>query len=140
MSVRIRKVTDYRAAAAMDLLLFPADDPVEDPESHTWFVGFEDGKAVCYASVKLLTGLDAGTAYLARCGVLKSHRGQGLQRRLIKAREAEAKAQGAKVILSYTASWNAHSMNSLFSCGYRAYVPETKWGSEDAVYFKKRLT
>lgn len=140
MTIRIRRVSDYRVPLAMDLLLFPSDDPVEDPESHIWFVGYEAGKPVCYASVKLLVETDAGTALLARVGVLRSHRGQGLQKRLIKAREAVAKAEGARVMLSYTASWNAPSMNSLFSCGYRAYMPELKWGSDNAVYFQKRLT
>lgn len=139
MSVRIRRVTDYRVAAAMDLLLFPSDEPIEDPENHIWFVGMEDGKPVSYASIKLLTGVDAGTAFLSRCGVLASHRGQGLQRRLIKARERVAASLGAKVMLTYTVSNNAHSMNSLFSCGYRAYLPAQRWAG-DAVYFSKQLT
>lgn len=139
MPVRIRRVADYRVAAAMDLLLFPSDEPIDDPEAHIWFVGFDGPKAVCYASVKLLSATDAGTAFLSRCGVLPSHRGQGLQKRLIKARERAARNAGATHILTYTVTWNAHSMNSLFSCGYRAYIPALKWGGSGAVYFSKPL-
>lgn len=139
MSVRIRRVSDYRLATAMDLELFPSDEPIEDPDHHVWFVGFDGDTPVCYASFKLLGGTDAGTAFLSRCGVLESHRGQGLQKRLIKAREREARRQGATVMITYTVSWNAHSMNSLYSCGYRAYIPASKWGGEGAVYFSKPL-
>lgn len=138
MPVRIRRVSDYRVAAAMDLDLFPSDEPIEDPENHVWFIGYDGPKAVCYASVKVLEGIDAGTAFLSRCGVIQAYRGQGLQRRLIKAREREAKSLGAKVMLTYTVSSNAHSMNSLFACGYRAYLPAVRW-ADDAVYFSKPL-
>lgn len=139
MTVRIRRVSDYRVAAAMDLALFPSDEPIEDPENHVWFVGYDNGKPICYASFKLLSDVDAGTAFLSRCGVLGSHRGQGLQKRLIRARERAAAALGAKVMLTYTASWNAPSINSLFSCGYRAYMPASKWAGGDAVYLTKPL-
>lgn len=138
MTVRIRRVSDYRVAAAMDLLLFPGDDPIDDPENHIWFVGYDSGKPVCYAALKLLTDIDAGTAFLSRCGVLGAYRGQHLQRRLIRAREATARALGAKVMLTYTVSANAHSMNSLFSSGYRCYLPASRWAG-DVVYFSKPL-
>ncbi len=138
MTIRIRRVTDYRAAAAMDLLLFPSDEPIDDPDAHVWFVGFEGGKPVCYASMKVIPG--ESSAYLSRCGVLRSHRGQGLQKRLLKARERAARAEGLKgYLITYTVPENAPSMNSLISCGFKVYSPDNAWAGRDVVYFRKKL-
>jgi GNAT superfamily N-acetyltransferase len=138
MTIRIRRVADYRAAAAMDLLLFPGDDPIDDPDSHIWFVGFEAGKPVCYASLKLLP--NESSAFLSRCGVLRSHRGQGLQKRLLRARERAAKAEGCTGhLITYTVPENAPSINSLTSCGFKAYIPPYNWAGDDVVYFRKKL-
>lgn len=140
MTVRIRRVADYRAAAAMDLILFPTDEPIDDPDSHIWFVGSDNGKAVCYASMKVLAGADTGSAYLSRCGVLRSHRGQGLQKRLLKARERAAKAEGLTgYLITYTVTDNAPSINSLISCGFKAFSPDLPWAGTDVVYFRKKL-
>lgn len=137
MSVRICRVTDYRAAAAMDLQLFPHDEPIDDPENHVWFVGYDASEPICYASLKLVDG--GAAAFLSRCGVLDSHRGLGLQKRLIRARERAAKALGATALITYTVTANPASINSLISCGFKAYFPSFPWAGHEVVYFRKKF-
>lgn len=78
-----------------------------------------------------------GAGYLCRAGVLPSGRGQGLQRRLIRVREREARKKGMVALLSDVDPVNAHSMNNLFSCGFTAFRPSKPWGGHEWVYVKK---
>ena len=68
--------------------------------------------------------------FLARAGVLKAHRGQGLQKRLIRVREAFAKREGYEGSLTYAANWNTPSIASLLKCGFVIYDPYDKHGNK----------
>jgi L-amino acid N-acyltransferase YncA len=76
---------------------------------------------------------------MIRSGVLTKHRGQGMQKRLIRARIAMAKRHGFKQIVTYVLDWNLASANSLIACGFRLYIPESKYAGSKAFYFQKML-
>jgi GNAT superfamily N-acetyltransferase len=76
--------------------------------------------------------------YLCRSGVLASHRGHGLQKRLIRAREQHARKRGYRWALTDTFD-NPASSNSLISSGYRLYEPARPWGKRGALYWRKKL-
>ncbi len=110
----------------------------EKVEYNHWWIAYSDGQPVAFASLYKYPD-NPTTAFLSLCGVLPSHRGLGLQRRLVQARVAKAKKLGIKRIISYTSIDNAPSANNLFSCGFRIYVPRWEWGVKNAIYFRKLL-
>ena len=77
-------------------------------------------------------------AYLVRCGVLPSHRGRGLQRRLLLAREKHARVSGLRWLVTSTLN-NPASANSLIGRGYRMYEPSIPWGARGTIYWRKCL-
>lgn len=121
----------------IDRELFPTSPLAKKNESYWWLVYNSDGDIVAFAGLTFYTTNQ--TAFLARVGVRKSHRGQGLQKKLIKIRERFAKKMGYKRIISYTSNDNIHSANNLIRCGYLLYEPKWEWGIKYANYFVKHL-
>jgi GNAT superfamily N-acetyltransferase len=76
--------------------------------------------------------------YLARAGVIKEFRGQGLQKKMIQIRERWARKQGYEWAVTDTTE-NPASSNSLISTGYRLYEPSAPWGLAKALYWRKKL-
>jgi len=76
--------------------------------------------------------------YLRMAAVLPSHRGMGLQQRLIRARLAYAEKHGASVVSTYTRPDNDRSQRALYSCGFRPYFETTKYAGE-MVYMRRWL-
>lgn len=78
----------------------------------------------------LYIGLNNG-GFFARAGILKKYRGRGLQKKLIKAREALAVKLGLDFVETYTGIDNYASINSLTRNGYSIVEPgelaKTKW-------------
>lgn len=120
----------------MHRVCFPeADDQL--PVGDLWFAWETDvDMPVAFASLWPSQRVD-GAGYLARAGVLPAARGCGLQKRLIRVREKEAKLKGWHVMFSDVDPSNAQSMNNLFACGYRAFVPSDPWQGRPWVYVKK---
>lgn len=124
------------AYTAMHRACFPhIDDQI--PVGDLWFA-YQAGRdePVAFASLWPSQRVD-GAGYLARAGVLPIARGQGLQKRLVKAREKHARLKGWHVMFSDVEPGNAHSLNNLFACGYRAFVPSDPWQGKPWVYLKK---
>ena len=114
----------------------PHDEPVF-PEDGVWWVGREGEQLVCFGLVTPSSQwLD--TAYLARAGVLPAWRGQGLQRRMIRVREAWARRRGYRWMISDTTD-NVQSSNNLMRCGYTLIEPSAPWANHDSLYWTKRL-
>lgn len=135
----IRRELNPVAVLALDELCFPEDYRVK-LENALWWIVWQGKDAVGYAGLRpCQASCNAGVAFLNRVGVLKDHRGQGLQKRLIRVREAAARALGMEEVVTYCMSWNYASVNSLVACGYRFYGPATKYGGADAVYLRKVL-
>lgn len=80
-----------------------------------------------------------GAGYLCRAGVLPGARGAGLQRKLIRTREREARRKGWVALFSDTDPRNAHSMSNLIACGYRPFRPSEPWCGDPWVYWRKVL-
>jgi GNAT superfamily N-acetyltransferase len=111
------------------------------PDSLWWAAHLAEHpeEIAAFASARLL---DDGAVLLNSAGVLREHRGHGLQKRLIRARcRWAAKHAPTKAVVTYTMASNARSANSLIACGFRQYVPAHPWFgcAEDVVYWLKRL-
>jgi GNAT superfamily N-acetyltransferase len=79
---------------------------------------------------------DAGYHY--RAGVMPLHRGVGLQRRLLRAREAKARRLGWRWVHTDTTD-NIPSANSLIAAGYRLFQPTVPWAFAHTLYWRKRI-
>jgi GNAT superfamily N-acetyltransferase len=76
--------------------------------------------------------------YLCRAGVLPAHRGQGLQKRLIRARIQVAKEKGMNWLVTDTND-NPASGNSLIACGFKLFEPTVPWAANGAIYWRMKL-
>lgn len=85
------------------------------------------------------TAYSEGIAIFLRAWVIKSKRGKGLQKHMIKLRLNAAKQRKCKTAITYTMKWNYPSMNSLIGCGFKIYGPSWEYGGKEMVYFKKTL-
>jgi GNAT superfamily N-acetyltransferase len=139
MTYRIRREPVPLAVLPLDQECFPSDHrPVL--ENSLWWVVWCGREPVGYAGLRVCqTSCNKGLGFLSRAGVIAKHRGKGLQKRLIRVREAEARALGLTEVVTYVAHWNCPSINSLAACGYKHYRPATKWGGKEAVYMRKKL-
>jgi GNAT superfamily N-acetyltransferase len=109
-----------------------------DETAHWWLVNDHTGGSVAFGGLRV--SKTEGGAYLCRAGVHPQVRGNGLQTRLIQAREKWARKQGLRFLVTDTIFGNNHSVNNLISCGFRAYSPITPWGHETNSYWRKELT
>lgn len=103
-----------------------------------WWIGRDKDKPVCFGGL-VPSHRWHHTAYLIRSGVMPSHRGQGLQRRLIAARERKARWTAVRYVVTDTSIHNPASSNSLIRCGYKMYIPEDLYSGVNWLYWKKDL-
>ena len=76
--------------------------------------------------------------YICRVGIIPSHRGYGMQKRLTRVICRLAKKLGWKGIVSDT--WkNPPSANSFIACGFKTYQPPNPWAFNDSIYWRKIL-
>ena len=122
---------DFRPAASaedgeqvlrMDRICFPVDEPPTLAGAQ-WIIGWDDNTAIAYCGWKAVEhdGVPVGFHY--RGGVLPDHRGHGLQRQMLRLREARMRERGLGAAVTYTDADGAASMRSLIAEGYRPYVP-----------------
>jgi GNAT superfamily N-acetyltransferase len=78
------------------------------------------------------------TGYLERCGIMPGHRGQRLQQRFLRVREAKARKLGWVLLRSDTTD-NVVSANNLIKAGYRLFVPRFPWGFKGTLYWRKEI-
>lgn len=151
MPYRIRQVDghdDEIADTLRDLHdeIFGNTAPQIDPEHGWWWLAFAADQARDIAGFCGLTPTYGdprvenvpNIAYLKRAGVLLPHRGQGLQRRFVRVREALARRLGFTSIVTDTTD-NPSSANNLIACGYRIYKPQGPWGFNHTIYWSKQL-
>lgn len=120
----------------MQLEILPGTKPA-DTEVGAWWIAFDGLTPVAFAaSTASRQWSDAG--YMSRCGVVESHRGRGLQKRLLKVREKHARKQGMNWAVSDTRD-NLPSANNLIASGYRLYAPGKPWSYRGALYWRKKL-
>lgn len=103
-----------------------------------WYVGREErGEPVAFCGVVEST-IGPGVGYLKRAGVIGSHRGRGLQRRMLLIRERRARRAGLSTVITDTTD-NVPSANNLIRAGYRLFEPEVKWSFDHSLYWRKDL-
>lgn len=113
---------------------------VADPskEENIWWIVYFDSEPIGFASISPSRTYPNIGVYLSSAGVLHSHRGKGLQKKLISARCRYAKSLGKKWAISETVL-NPHSANNLIACGFRSFQPEVPWSYKDAHYWRRKL-
>lgn len=139
ISVRQVNATDPKVAALLTFLqlsTLAGDEPYDTSDGY-WWIAYEGQLPVAFAGV-VRSFQWSDTGYMCRSGVLRSHRGKGLQKRLIRVREAKARRLGWNWLISDTYK-NPPSANSLIACGYRTFTPSRPWGFDGAIYWRKRL-
>jgi GNAT superfamily N-acetyltransferase len=112
---------DAALIAQMDVVCFPIDTPAEFAGAH-WFIGWDGEKPAAYCAWKIVEH-DAPVGFHYRGGVMPDWRGRGLQRQMLRLREAEMREQGLRKAVTYTDADGAASMRNLIAEGYRPYVP-----------------
>jgi GNAT superfamily N-acetyltransferase len=142
MAIKIKKV-DVRDVDIAKTLIYlqkkclPGDDLFDTATGHWWVVYDEFMLPIGFAGmVRSYSWYDCG--YLCRAGVLKDWRGQGIQKKLLKAREKHAKKLGWNWLISDTTD-NPASSNSLINCGFKMYDPSKPWGFKHTLYWRKKL-
>lgn len=140
-TIRVRRVDASDPATAallhwLQLATLPSDEPVPCTEAY-WWVAYVDDAPAGFAGVRASAQFgDCG--YLCRAGVLPPHRGRGIQKRLLRAREQYARRRGWRWLLSDTCD-NPASANSLASAGYRMYQPSAPWALPRSLYWRKKI-
>jgi GNAT superfamily N-acetyltransferase len=138
VTTTIRRTTDLETVRRLDAELIGTD--VAPPSAdHTWWLCMVDGKVAGYCGMSVFKDEKGLCAFLSRSGVLREFRGRGLQKRMIRVREAEARRRCCVYALTYTARSNLASANNLIRCGYSLYEAAYPWGVKGALYFTKRV-
>lgn len=136
--LRIVPTRNRKLIERLDRQCFPDDDP-PDFDEVLWWVVKTDEKVVGYAGLKILDGIDKGTAYLCRCGILPEYQGLGLQKKLVEVREREAIKRRCPILLTYTSTDNYPSLQNLIRMGFNLYDPAYRYAGKDFFYLQKRL-
>jgi GNAT superfamily N-acetyltransferase len=122
---------DFRPAASpedqqrilrMDALCFPLDEPPAIAGTQ-WFIGWDSATPAAYCGWKTVEHDGVAVGFNYRVGVMPDYRGRGLQRQMLRLREAKMREQGLKAAVTYTDADGAASMRSLIAEGYRPYAP-----------------
>lgn len=139
MTIKIVKSTNWDSAHAVHLMSMCGADFEQGEDMHLW-LAWEGDQPVGFASVEEFQEEGLTYSYFAGCGVIPHFRGQGIQKRLIRARLAWGTRRGHNKALSYTMHWNAKSINSLIKCGFKSYEPLEAYAGEELIYWFKSLT
>ena len=115
----------------------PYDTPYDTNYGYWWIV-YDSLNLPCAFSGLVFSVRWFDTGYLCRAGVLPSHRGQGIQKKLIRARIRQARALGWKWLITDTYR-NPASSNSLIACGFKLFEPSKPWGIKETLYWRFNL-
>lgn len=142
MSYKIRLVdhTDpkiCRLLRALQMSCLPGDT-IYETNHGWWYVAYSENMVpVGFAGVvPSIRWGDCG--YLCRAGVLSSHRGHGLQKKLIRARVKKARQLGWNWLVTDTYE-NPASSNSLIATGFKMFDPTKPWGANNTLYWRLKL-
>ncbi len=121
---------EFRRAAAtdevlilrLDAICFPIDTPPVFAGAD-WLIGWDGDEPAAYCAWKTVDHDGAPVGFHYRGGVLPDYRGHGLQRRMLRLREAEMRRHGLARVVTYTDADGAASMRNLIAEGYRPYAP-----------------
>jgi GNAT superfamily N-acetyltransferase len=122
--VIFRACDDQATIAALDALCFPIDTAAEFSGA-SWYIGWDLETPAAFCGWRMVVhSTPVGFHY--RAGVLPAYRGHGLQKQMIRLREARMREASLKRAVTYTDADCAPSINNLIAEGYRAYCPDEK--------------
>lgn len=134
---------DRRARLVIETMhdeAFPEYPMIETNVGH-WWIAYENQTQKPAAFAALWPSVRSPhTGYLARAAVAEGHRGRGLQRRLIRVREAKARKLGWLVTVTDTNRDNIPSANNMIRCGYMLFEPPEPWGNPKSLYWRRVLS
>lgn len=140
MNIRLAATPDHlplaveKIVAELDRRCFPTDAAVEIDDDCYWWLVWDKDKPVAFAGMRpCKETVNVGLVALTRCGVVREYRGQGLQKRLLRARVAMARRLGFKQVVGYVKGFNLPSANSLIGTGFKLY--RSSWGGKGALHF-----
>lgn len=142
MNIRIRKVDGRKhERVLLDLHdeTFGDSAPQLDPSYGYYWIAYDYDKPIGFAWLVPST-LGEGVGYLKRVGVLPQYRGQGLQQKLLRVREQQAKRLGWTRCVTDTAYHNIPSSNNLIRAGYSMFEPPIRWAFVQGLYWTKDIT
>jgi GNAT superfamily N-acetyltransferase len=122
----------------LQLVILDGTKPTKPEIGYWWMVTTEKGEGVGFAAMKQSAQF-GDCVFFHRSGIMEEHTGQGLQKRLIKARMRKAKNMGFNWAVSDT-THNPASSNSLINCGFKMYQPSKPWGWKHTCYWRLKLT
>jgi len=100
-----------------------------------WWLAYRGALPVAFAGVVPSTHADSA-GYFCRVGVLRSDYGYGLQLRLMRAIETQARRNGWSAVASDTTD-NTVSANNFIRAGYKLYEPKNPWAWSHTLYWRK---
>ena len=128
-----------KALSDLQLECLPGDEPEPFRAESWWWLAIDGaGKVAGFAGMRPSDRWKQ-TIYLCRSGVLPGYRGQGIQKRLIRARLAKARALGNTHAITDCTTENPASARSLIASGFRPYWPKTPWGLPHSIYWIRKL-
>jgi GNAT superfamily N-acetyltransferase len=125
MAIGFRPATspeDKQRILRMDRVCFPVDEP-PSIEGADWVIGWDGATPAAYCAWKPVEQDGVAVGFHYRGGVMPDYRGYGLQRQMLRLREARMREQGLTTAVTYTDADGVASMRSLIAEGYRPYVP-----------------
>ena len=135
----IRRATpdDIEAIEAADRVCFPFDKPYMFAwDKNASWVAHDKEELVGYLSAHPLRN---GIWFFSRVGFMPSHRGQGLQRKLMTVMERHGRREGWREVVTYTVGRNGYSTANILEAGYRTYEPRKSYVGFQVVHLRKKL-
>jgi GNAT superfamily N-acetyltransferase len=114
---------------------FPSDDR-PDWSVGTWWITWDNKKPVAFIGIEPVKSWKEAV-YISRVGVVKEHRGKGIQAFLM-SKVVRASAGFFDYMISSTYE-NPASANSFIKCGFKTYLPEVPWGAAGTIYWSKEI-
>ena len=136
-SIRRAKPRDIKTLAHLNNRIFPEDHAIDFSVGVWWVV--EDWAMRPAGFCGLTEYRRAGYVFLKRAGILYSHRGNRLHRRLISVRLRYAKQHGFGQSITYTLLDNTWSSNNLIRAGFKLYLPPERWVGDQVLYWVRWL-
>jgi GNAT superfamily N-acetyltransferase len=121
--------------ADLHRLTFFDGAPIPEFDQGYWWFAYCGVEPIGFAGVIPSTHAH-NAGYFCRVGVLRSHCGRGLQLRLMRAMESQARRNGWRAIVSDTTE-NVASANNFIRAGYRLYLPQFPWAWPHTLYWRK---
>jgi len=134
--MRIKKTDKVDQIRELHARIFPQDDKDILDTDELWQIADDNNELVGFCSARVL---DKEIIYFNWAGLLEKAWGQGLHKRMIKARVRWAKKNGFKYAITYTIIENIQSSKNLLKTGFELYIPDFEWGNEKCLYFRRKF-